>query len=141
MLIDTGPLVALFDPQDPDHKICQQILCSIRQQLYTTDAVLAETFHMLASGSKGSEALMDFIMQSYVRILTLDQSSRERCFELMQKYWDRPMDYADASLVVMAEDFKMTELFTLNLSDFTVYRVRKGHRYYALTLVGADLLA
>jgi len=44
ILIDTGPLIALFDPKDPDHKV----LDKITEPLFTTtEAVLAKVFHLL----------------------------------------------------------------------------------------------
>ena len=41
---------------------------------------------------------------------------------LMEKYVDRPMDLADASLVAAAETQRLHRVFTLD-SDFRVYRI------------------
>ena len=62
ILVDTGPLVVLFDPKDPDFGSCHTILKSLNQPLYTTEAVLTEAFHLLEPGSKGAEGLMQFIL-------------------------------------------------------------------------------
>ena len=43
---------------------------------------------------------------------------------LMGKYRDTPMDLGDASLVALAEERKITRIFTLD-ADFLVYRVGK----------------
>lgn len=63
ILVDTGPLVALFDPKDAQHQRCRAELKTIREPLYTTVPVLTEAFHMLSPGSYGSDRLRDFILQ------------------------------------------------------------------------------
>lgn len=45
----------------------------------------------------------------------------DRMYSLMQKYHDKPMDLADASLVVTAETRRLRRVFTLDV-DFSVYR-------------------
>ncbi|MBS1225917.1 MAG: hypothetical protein H6R24_2595, partial [Proteobacteria bacterium] len=61
ILVDTGPLVALFDPEDGDHDRCVKRLVVIEEPLCTTIPVLTEAFHLLNPGSIGSQRLMDFI--------------------------------------------------------------------------------
>jgi predicted nucleic acid-binding protein len=51
ILVDTGPLVALFDPRDVQHSRCREALRTLQEPLYTTVAVLTEAFHMLSPGS------------------------------------------------------------------------------------------
>lgn len=53
ILVDTGPFVALFDPQDAEHTRCKDILSVLRDPLFTTIPVLTEAFHLLASNSMG----------------------------------------------------------------------------------------
>jgi len=66
ILVDTGPFVALFDPQDAQHEHCKGILRKIREPLYTTVPVLTEAFHMLSPESIGSDRLRDFILKEGV---------------------------------------------------------------------------
>jgi predicted nucleic acid-binding protein len=136
MLVDAGPLIALFDPADADHARCGEVLGSIEEPLATTLPVLTEAFHLLAPGSLGAQALMDFIMEGGVGIAFLDDECIGRAFELMLQYRDGPMDFADASLVVAAELHKVRKIFTIDRRDFSRYRVRRGHRHYALEVVG-----
>lgn len=139
IIIDTGPLVALFDPKDQDHLSCREILEDIVEPLYTTEAVLAEAFHMLDPGSKGADALKAFFMGEYVSLFELKKKDVERAFALMDKYRDLPMDFADATLIVVAENLKTDKVFTLEINDFRIYRIQKGHRQYALSLIGPSI--
>lgn len=65
----------------------------------------------------------------------LDKPMLQRGLELMMKYADRPMDLADASLVVMAEHLKCRKVFTIDRGDFTTYRIRQGHRNQAFEII------
>lgn len=58
-----------------------------------------------------------------------------RAFELMERYRDSPMDFADSSLVAAAETLGTHKIFTLDIRDFRVYRIRRGHRPYAVEIV------
>ena len=136
ILVDTGQLVALFDPKDPDFGGCHAILKSLNQPLYTTETVLTEAFHLLDPGSKGAEGLMRFVLEGYVTVTALEHTDTARAFELMDKYSDCPMDYADASIVAVAEKTKTLSVFTLDTGDFSTYKIKKGHRYYSPVIVG-----
>lgn len=129
ILVDTGPLVALFDPKDHAHPRCRQVLQSVREPLYTTVPVLTEAFHMLSPGSIGSNRLRDFILKCGLSVWYLTDQALVRAFELMEQYADNPMDLADASLVSAAEIMKTQQVFTIDRRDFDGYRVKRGHRY------------
>jgi predicted nucleic acid-binding protein len=102
----------------------------------STIPALTETFHLLDPGSTGGQALMDFIVDGGMSITCPDDQAVGRAFELMLQYRDRPMDFADASLVVAAEIFRIRKVFTLDRGDFASYRVKRGHRNYPLEILG-----
>lgn len=135
ILIDTGPLVAAFDPLDPHHARCVEVLRTIREPLSTTVPVLTEAFHMLRPDSVGSDALREMVERRGVTIWFFDAESLSRAFELMTQYQDHPMDFADASLIAAAEALDCRTIFTIDRNDFATYRVRRGHRHYALAIV------
>jgi predicted nucleic acid-binding protein len=135
ILVDTGPLVALFDPADVDHEGCVKRLAAIDEPLCTTIPVLTEAFHLLNPGSIGSQRLMDFIAGGGLGVRYLDAVGLNRAFELMVRYADHPMDLADASLVVLAETLKIREVFTLDRNDFSTYRIQRGHRQVTFNLI------
>lgn len=136
ILIDTGPLVALFDPKDEHHSRCRVTLSTVRESLSTTLPVLTEAFHILRPQSVGSNRLRDFIAKRGASIWYFDRESVLRAFELMEIYIDRPMDLADASIIVAAEELKTCKVFTVDRDDFHTYRVRRGHRHLPVQIVG-----
>ena len=130
ILVDTGPLVALFDPADGSHSRCVSVLGKIDEPLATTVPVLTEAFHLLNPASVGAQRLMDFVFEGGLTVWFLDDAALSRAFELMIQYADHPMDLADASLVVTAETERLQKVFTIGRTDFTAYRIKRGHRYY-----------
>ena len=136
ILVDTGPLVALFDPADASHSRCVKVLRTIDEPLSTTTPVLTEAFHLLTPGSLGSRRLMDFVSDAGLTAWFLDSQTLQRAFELMVQYGDSPMDLADASLVVAAERLDLRKIFTIDRRDFFTYRIKRGHRYRAFEVIG-----
>jgi predicted nucleic acid-binding protein len=139
ILVDTGPLVALFDHKDAEHDRCTRVLKSLREPLKTTVPVLTEAFYMLEPESRESDRLREFIERRGLSIWFFDEGSLNRAFELMELYADHPMDLADASLVVAAESLETRKVFTVDRRDFETYRVRRGHRNYPMEIVPAGI--
>ena len=135
ILVDTGPLIALFDPADADHPSCVRLLATIDEPICTTIPVLTEAFHLLGPASLGSLRLMDFIKARGLEVRFLDEADLARAFELIVRYADHPMDLADASLVVMAERYRLRKIFTLDRSNFPTYHIRQGHRQLDFTIL------
>ena len=134
-LVDTGPLVALFDPQDRQHARCVNALKGLREPIMTTTPVLTEAFHILGPASIGSDRLREFIESGGLLVWFFDRPALTRAFELMELYADHPMDLADASLVTAAEALRTRRVFTIDRNDFETYRVRRGHRHQSIQIV------
>jgi predicted nucleic acid-binding protein len=134
-LVDTGPLVALFDPQDSAHEDCAALLKKLSGPLYTTVPVLTEAFHMVEPDSRGADNLREFVLRQGLLVWFLDGPAMRRTFSLMEKYRDHPMDLADGSLVTAAETLHTRKIFTLDRRDFLTYRVRIGRRHEKFQLV------
>ena len=135
ILVDTGPLIALFDPRDALHDRCKRTLKTLRSQLLTTIPVLTEAFHILSPESLGSDRLRDFVALGGLGVWFLDRDTLVRAFELMERYADHPMDLADASLIAAAETLNTRRIFTADRRDFAAYRIRRGHRQYPVEIL------
>ncbi len=135
IVIDTGPLVALFDPRDDLHASCRKRLQSFRMPLVTTLPVLTEAFHILSPESQGSEQLRLFMERGGMSVHFSDESELVRAFELMESYKDHPMDLADASVIAAAESLETRKVFTVDRNDFETYRIKRGHRHYPVEIV------
>lgn len=135
IIVDTGPLVALFDPKNAHHEQCRGTLKGIREPILTTTPVLTEAFHMLGPSTIGSNRLRQFVADGGMAVWFFDRAWLTRAFELMEVYADHPMDLADASLVAAAEALGTRRVFTIDRKDFETYHVRRGHRHYPVDIV------
>jgi predicted nucleic acid-binding protein len=75
------------------------------------------------------------IAQRGASVWDFNRASLLRAFELMETYADRPMDLADASLIVAAEEFKTRKVVTVDRDDFQTYRIRRGHRHLPVQII------
>jgi predicted nucleic acid-binding protein len=132
IIIDTGPLVALFDKNDNHHNLCHDILKTIKRSLITTIPVLTEAFYLLSFSWHIQDDLWKFITDNNLEIYDLDRNLLNICRELMNKYHDLPMDFADASLIAVAEVENISTIFTLDHKDFKVFRTKSGRQFKLL---------
>lgn len=124
ILLDTGAFVALLDRSERNHKRCVEFFNSFRGKVYTTEPVLTETLYLLAPSAKAQKACIEFILRGGATLVPQSSSSLARAATLMEKYQDIPMDVADATLVVLAEETGISEVFTLDVRGFQTYRVK-----------------
>lgn len=133
--VDAGPLVALFNRRDAHHARCVSTLEAIRESCVTTWPALTEAFYLLGASWKAQEALFEMIRREAIEIEPLD-GDLHRMQELMKKYADLPMDLADASLVAMCEKRGVRTVFTIDRSDFRLYRPRHIPRFRIIPAAG-----
>lgn len=135
-LVDTGPLVAYLDASDPEHGRVAAAFDDFRGRLVTSSAVVTEAMQFVSAGRDGPRLLAGFVEAS--RMAIHDLSRRPELGEavaLMEKYADVPMDFADATLVLLAEALGIEEIATLDRRGFAAYRTRPG-RALRLALEG-----
>lgn len=128
-LLDTGPLVALLSKNDSAHAACVRALEPFTGHLLTTEAVLTEALHLLGRDGRDSGPCLDFMLCGGATLVPSDMKRLSRCRELMARYSDIPMDFADATLVTLAEEFGVGRVFTLDRKDFGIYRWRRTRRF------------
>ena len=127
-VVDSGPLLALFDRDDAHHNRVRQTLQSNRGlRLVSTWPVLTETSALLASRvSKDTEIeFLDWVAAGGVTIETLDNADLENMIGLLRKYRDLPFDFADTSVAALAESLGIDRILSVD-RDFDVYRAASG---------------
>ena len=122
LLLDTGGLIALLDRSERHHAACRAAYEDWDGPVVSTEAVVTEATHLVSRIPSGREACLGFFLAGGARLVPQSTSGLERCQRLISKYSDRPMDYADATLVVLAEDLRSDAILTLD-HDFEIYRL------------------
>jgi predicted nucleic acid-binding protein len=127
VLVDAGPLIALIDRGDPAHEACVGTLETLRAPLTTVWPAFAEAMYLLGRSWLAQKALWSRLETGALALAPLDERDAPRMRELMEKYRDLPMDFADAALVHVAERDALTQVFTLD-HHFSIYLLARRRR-------------
>lgn len=121
ILIDAGPLIALFDKSDQYHSKSLDFLKTYEGLLWTTWPVITEVCHMLDFSVVSQLNFLRWIDRGGLHISDIENIDISRIINLTEKFNDVPMDLADASLIVLSEKKEIYEIATID-SDFYIYR-------------------
>lgn len=128
-LIDTGALLALLDRDDRWHEPCAQALAAVPLPLATSGAVLAELFHLLGEHPADAAAAWGLLRSEAICVLPITDVDLPPLQRLMERYADRPMDFADATLVHLARRESLATVLTVDHDDFETYRIEGRKRF------------
>ena len=126
LLLDTGALVSLLDHRQTFHLQCVEFFTAWKGSVVSTEAVLTEATHLLSRVPSGREKCLEFFLEGGAALISPSLTTLRRCHQLIEKYADVPMDYADATLVALAEELETDLVFTTD-GDFQIYRMRRNH--------------
>ena len=121
-LIDTGGMVALLDEDDSWHARCSAAFEQIPMPMGLTLPVLTEATHFFVDHQERMRAVWRFVNSGAVVLMSVGADDLLPIEQLMVKYADRPMDFADATLVRVAERDGLADVLSID-SDFDVYRI------------------
>ena len=130
-LVDTGALIALIDRNETWHAEVKNAIATIRLPLIATQAVLTETFYF-AQKIRGTEAIWTMVLDKTIVVAPIEEVELPALHTLMLRYADRPMDFADATLVHIAEREKISTILTIDHDDFETYRIGRNKRFRIL---------
>lgn len=131
IIADTGFWVALLDRRDQFHIPVKAYAARIDAPFITTLPVVTEVCYLLQSRC-GSALAFKFLLaqqDGLFRLFKIDEASLPRMAELMRQYVNLPMDFADASLVVLAEYLGHGRIVSTDLRDFNAYRWKNQHPF------------
>ena len=123
LLLDTGALVSLLDRSQRRHAAFTAFFKGWDGPVVSTEAVLTEATHLVRRTPRGIATCLQFFLDGGAVLVPASSSALARCRVLVEKYSDQPMDYADATLVALAEELDTNLVFTTDRRDFEVYRL------------------
>lgn len=132
ILIDSGPLIALFDSSDTYHHKSLDFIKQNKSHLITTIASVTETLHLLDFNRNAQIDFIKWINRGAVEIHNIENLDFQRIRELTEKYRDLPMDFADSSLVLLAEKLGINTIATVD-RNFSIYRIN-GRKKFKIVL-------
>jgi uncharacterized protein len=129
VLIETGPLVAIFKADDPYHQTCMASLSEMSQPLYTCWPVITEAAWLMRSSPWAVQRLLDSAKGDLLELLPLVGAETRSIGAIMEQYASIRPQLADAALVYLAEREKIDTVFTLDRRDFSIYRLSRKRAF------------
>jgi predicted nucleic acid-binding protein len=133
-LIDTGAILALLDRSDRWHAACAGAFRQLRLPLLTSEAVLTDLFHLVGDARAQMEAAWKFVRSGALVVGAIEDGELGNVRTLMSRYWDRPMDFADATLVYLAKRESLSVILTVDHADFATYRIEGRRQFRVLPI-------
>jgi uncharacterized protein len=121
--------VALVDRDEKLHDDCVAALEKWTGAVVTTEAVLTETLYLVGPSWRAQKTCLAFILRGAFQLVPSSMKSLQRVAVLMERYGNVPMDFADATLVVLAEELESEWVFTLDRRGFSAYRMHRNRTF------------
>lgn len=120
LIVDSGPLVAYLNRNDPDHEKCAELQESYYGDLLVTTYVLTGCCYLVEKhlGPEAEINLVESVVGGDLVQVFSDGRDMARIAELMRRYRGFPLGIADASVIVVAERLKLTSVATLDHRHF-----------------------
>lgn len=129
ILVDTGPLVAIFSREDSYHSMCVEALRDMTGPLYSCWPVITEAVWLLRKSPNAIQRLLRSTETGFLELLPLGGSEAKAIATLMKRYASMRPQLADAALVYLAGRERIETIFTLDRRDFSIYRSSRGQRF------------
>ncbi len=123
IIVDAGPLIALFDQDDKYHNSVIKFLKQFHGNLITTWPVITEVSHLLSFNINVQIDFLEWLKREAIKIINLEFEHLDRIIQLSKKYSDVPMDLADSSLIVIAELTGINDIISID-NDYYIYRTK-----------------
>ena len=124
ILCDAGVLLCLVDRTQPQHNAYRITVTGLAKPMLTTWSCLTEAIYLAlhCGGWSMQKQLGQLLLDKLLVICEIQENDYVHLLDVMEKYRDRPMDLADATLVLVAEKTGYRQILTLD-SDFLFYRI------------------
>ena len=126
VLIDAGPIVALFSPDDEHHARCIEALDSLTVPFSTCWPVIAEAAYLLRKRPDSIARMLAGFAGGFFFLLHLDVEDVPPIAAIMRRYEDIGLQLADATLAHLADREGIRTIFTLDRRDFSIIRLKRN---------------
>ena len=86
----------------------------------------------MGDSRRETEVAREFVVSGVLSIAPISDRDLPDLVDLMHRYDDRPMDFADATLVHLAQRESLSTVFTIDHDDFETYRIRRRKHFRIL---------
>lgn len=126
VLVDTGPIVALFSKNDEHHGLCSEALTALIPPLFTCWPVVSEVAWLLRKRQDALQKFFDAFGGGLFAFFTLDATDLPDIASVMKRYQTAGLQLADAALAHLAERENIRSVFTMDRRDFSIIRLKRN---------------
>jgi predicted nucleic acid-binding protein len=126
ILIDTGPMVALFSEHDGHHQRCSDALIGLTTPLFTCGPLVTEAAWLLRKRPDSLDKLFAGFDGGLFAMFPLDADDLPAVAALMKRYESAGLQFADAVLAHLAEREGIRTVFTTDRRDFSIIRLKRN---------------
>jgi uncharacterized protein len=128
VVVDSGPIIALFDAGDAHHDRALEFVRRTRARLISSLAVVTEAMYVLDESLPACKNLLAWVQAGGLTLVGPEAGDFARVAELMEKYADLPMDFTDAVVVALCEQLGIVHVASVD-RDFTIYRYKGRSKF------------
>ena len=125
-LLDAGPLIAMLVKSDQWHGAIAPVWPTEAPRCLTVEPVIVEATHAVQRYGGNPARVLEFVISAEIPVFALHLLLHEQCVPLLRQYADVPMDYADATLLALADRLRLDRIFTTDRKGFRTYRGVRG---------------
>jgi predicted nucleic acid-binding protein len=122
-------MVALINRRDAHHDACASAAERIAYPLFTVWPVIVEAYYLIDRLGGPADRVLHWVIRQHIRTMDLRPTDVLRMRQLLKKYADLPMDFADAALVAACERGNIRRIFTVDRRDFLIYRPKHTDQF------------
>ena len=123
VVVDSGPIIALFDADDSYYQEALDFVSGTRAKLITTMAVITEAMYAFGKLLQARKNLLAWIKSGGITLVEPEMDDFDRIAALIEKYADLPMDFTDAVVVALCERLGIQHVASVD-RDFGIYRYK-----------------
>jgi hypothetical protein len=127
VIVDTGFLVALFDPTDSLARAAARYLKAYKHPLVTVSAAVVEACFYFGPHRKAE--LLTWIRTGGCSVVEVPATAYAQLELTIRKYADQDIDFVDAAIVWLANETGARRVLTVDVRDFAVFRLRDQKRF------------
>ena len=134
IVADTSGLLALFNRREPAHEAVRAIVAAEAEPLVVSPFVIAEVDYLVSTrlGIEAELAVLTELAGGAYHLPAMPADLVDRARTVIERYRDQRIGITDASLVVLAEEYRTHSVLTLDRRHFDVLRPLDGGEFHVL---------
>lgn len=124
LVLDTGPILAALDADDPHHAACAELLAGAHEPLVIVASTLVEIDYWIRKGLSPEvwRTFLEDIANGAYRLENLNHADLARAAELGERCAGLDLGFVDASLIAVCERLRENKVATLDRRHFSAVR-------------------